>query len=385
MRGAAESATLPCMMPHEIKKPEWARALTDTAAYEREQERLGCVWTLIGLTTDLPNDGDWLRTRLGARSVFVQRFGDMLRGFENRCAHRFYPLRTADKGNGVIRCGFHHWQYDKEGHALGIPKCQELFGKTPRELDARLNPIEIATCGILVFGRFPSASDETLEEFLGPALPILQAFCSRSKAPYTRHREIVANWKLCVHASLDDYHIVAVHPGSFGKGGYLDPNTICYVRFGRHSVFLNGTTDPNALTEMAQACRSGTYKPQRYRIFNFFPNLAVAIVRTLDRWYIVINQYVPTTIDRTSMKVWFFPAPYPPEEHGTLKSLYFANMAMWMPVIMRYMSDRVNAEDQAVCENLQTIAHQIDGWPIFGKQEERIAWFEETYAQIMAA
>ena len=97
----------------------------------------------------------------------MQRFGEDLRGFENVCAHRFYPLRTQDKGNGPIRCGFHPWQYNKDGLAVGIPKSQELYGQSPRELDARLKPVELATCGILIFGRFPAAEKaETLEQFL---------------------------------------------------------------------------------------------------------------------------------------------------------------------------------------------------------------------------
>jgi phenylpropionate dioxygenase-like ring-hydroxylating dioxygenase large terminal subunit len=123
------------------RRPAWARALVDPAAFEYEQAQLAQVWTLLGSTTDVPNDGDWFRTTLGGRSVFVQRFGDTLRGFENLCAHRFYPLRTADTGNGVIRCGFHHWQYNEEGRAIGIPICKEMFGRTPRELFARLNPV----------------------------------------------------------------------------------------------------------------------------------------------------------------------------------------------------------------------------------------------------
>ena len=99
-------------------------------------------------------DGDWFRATLGRRGVFVQRFGEELRGFENVCVHRFFPLRVENKGNGPIRCGFHHWQYNKDGLAVGIPKCKELFGITPRELGARLRTIDVAVCGSLIFGRF---------------------------------------------------------------------------------------------------------------------------------------------------------------------------------------------------------------------------------------
>ena len=122
-----------------FKLPGWAAALKDPKALRARAETL---WAMSGpcsaSPTTSPNDGDWFRATLGGRSVFVQRFGDELRGFENVCVHRFFPLRTADKGNGVIRCGFHHWQYNKDGVAVGIPKCKELFGVTPRELGARL-------------------------------------------------------------------------------------------------------------------------------------------------------------------------------------------------------------------------------------------------------
>jgi phenylpropionate dioxygenase-like ring-hydroxylating dioxygenase large terminal subunit len=97
-----------------------------------------------------------------------------------------------------------------------------MFGCTPRELDARLNPIEIATCGILVFGRFPEPDTRpSLEQFLGDGFAILNAMFGRPARPSVIEREVAANWKLCFHITLEEYHIVAVHPDTFGKQGYL--------------------------------------------------------------------------------------------------------------------------------------------------------------------
>jgi phenylpropionate dioxygenase-like ring-hydroxylating dioxygenase large terminal subunit len=144
----------------------WPQTLVDAEAFRREQNELSRVWTFLGLARDVARDGDWFRASLATRSVFVQRFGDELKCFENRCAHRSFPLRTSDKGNGAIVCGFHHWRYDRDGRAVGIPMCQELFGTLPRELDARLNQVEIATCGELIFGRFAGPrANESLEQF----------------------------------------------------------------------------------------------------------------------------------------------------------------------------------------------------------------------------
>mgnify|MGYP003351359145 CR=1 FL=1 len=153
----------------------WAQELLDPGVFRAEQERLAHAWTFLGLTRDLAHDGDWFRASIATRSVFVQRFGPELRGFENVCAHRGYPIRRAEKGNGPAQCGFHHWQYNREGWAVGIPICTLAYGKAPHDVAARLQPIELATCGSLIFGRFPhDNATETLESHLGEAYPIVE-------------------------------------------------------------------------------------------------------------------------------------------------------------------------------------------------------------------
>ena len=367
--------------PPSIDRPSWASAIADPAAFAHEQARLERFWTLLGLITDAANDGDWFRSTLCGRSVFVQRFGEDLRGFENRCAHRSYPLRTADKGHGVIRCGFHHWQYDKDGRAVGIPQCLELFGKPPRELGARLNPVEIATCGALVFGRFAaSGTGESLEHYLGDGFAILRAMTAGARPTLQLTRAIAANWKLCFHITLDDYHIVAVHPHSFGRSGYLKPERVRYFRFGRHSAFL----ESGSLAAMAAQCRDGSYRPSDYRILQLFPNLVVAQLCVARTWYVFMQQYQPVTHDKTLMRSWTFPTPFPATDTNGRERLLRLVARPWLPPFIHYFWSKLMREDHDVCERLQTNARQIDGAPILGKQEERIAWFEEAYAEAVA-
>ena len=142
------------MTLHQTKF-SWPDSFTDPAAFAFEQSKLASNWTFLGLASDVAADNDWFRASLASRSVFVQRFGEQVRAFENVCAHRSFPLRTADKGNGPVVCGFHHWQYDREGRAVDIPQCQELFGTTPQALGARLKEVETALCGDFIFGSFP--------------------------------------------------------------------------------------------------------------------------------------------------------------------------------------------------------------------------------------
>jgi len=363
------------------KSPAWARALTGADAFEREQEQLGKCWTLLGVTSDLARDGDWFRARLGGGSVFVQRFGEDLVGFENACRHRFYPLRTEDKGNGPIRCGFHHWQYNKEGVAIGIPKCQEMFGVTPRELNARLTPLDVATCGIFVFGRFANPGNtETLKDYLGEAFPILEAMWSPKRAPRYIETPIAANWRLVYHITLDDYHIVAVHPDTFGKEGYLPKEAPHYHRLGRHSAYFWYGAD-DEVSKMAGEIARGEYSPQVYRIFQLFPNLLSLHVDAEGTWYVIVQQYVALAPDRCVSRCWYFPAPFPATDKSRWAGLYRRVVAPFAYYVVPFYIRKIFSEDNGICEGIQTMAAQIDAFPILGRHEERVAWFEEVYAE----
>lgn len=354
----------------------WARALADEQAFRLEQDRLGRLWTLLGITHDLRKDGDWIRARLGGRSVFVQRFGSVLKGFENRCAHRFYPLRTADRGNGPIVCGFHHWRYDEDGLATGVPICREIFDKSPRELGAGLNRLEIATCGSLIFGRFPvTGATDDLEQFLGDGFPILAALCTMPRRPHRIREPIGANWRLLIHITLDDYHNVAVHH----RKKYSRNDEFCYFRFGLHSAHFTGGAD--TLGSMAGLCRENRYRPSGYRIFNIFPNLVISLFRAMPYWYCYVQQFVADAPERSTQQGWFFRTNLLEGEEGALSRLTRSLTEITRARIVRYYIEKIGAEDHRVCERLQSVAHQIDAWPRIGTQERRIEWFEESYAQ----
>lgn len=367
-----------------FRSAAWADAARTEEAFRREQDILGRYWTLLGVTTDLSRDGDWIRSRLGGRSVFVQRFGDELVGFENVCVHRFYPLRTEDKGNGPIRCGFHHWQYNQEGVATGIPKCQQLFGKSPKEVDARLNRIDIATCGVLLFGRIPHPDHtESLEEYLGDGFAILQGMWNLSRPPRYIETPIEANWKVLYHITLDDYHVVAVHPDTFGKDGYLPMKEVCYYPVARHhSAYFWGTGE-NAVEEMAEACRNGTFSGGGYRIVQAFPNLLTNQFNVVGTMYVLLQQYVPLGPGRSVSRSWYAPSPFPPEDKGLMGNLKRRILALGSPFVLPFYVKKIFHEDNAICEGVQTVANQIEGYPILGKHEERIDWFERTYAEVV--
>ncbi|HUK58867.1 MAG TPA: SRPBCC family protein [Stellaceae bacterium] len=371
--------------PQIRRTPEaWRRGLVDGDVFRSEQARLRSIWTLIGLTTELRRDGDWIARDLWGHSVFVQRFGDTIKGFENRCAHRFHPVRNADNGNGPVRCGFHGWRYDQDGVAVAIPMCGELFGCTPGELNARLSPVEISVCGTLIFGRIDACgARESLPEYLGAMAPILETLSAEAGPAQRFDRPVAANWKLTYQITLDDYHIVAVHPSTFGAGGHRTRDSLSYFRAGPHIAMMGAKTRNPTLAAMSEACRAGHYEPDGYRIFHIFPNLVVLHTRNMRRWFVLVAQHRALAVDRTLVRTWVFPASFGLPRSAAER---ITDMVLDLPLtlIMRTGASMIAAEDNAVCARLQSVAHQTSGVPILGAEEERVAWFDEAYARIMA-
>jgi phenylpropionate dioxygenase-like ring-hydroxylating dioxygenase large terminal subunit len=366
---------------------DWVRPLIDADAFAAEQARLVGVWTFLGLASQAPNPGDWVRSSIGGRSVFVQRFEAGLKGFENLCRHRFHPLRTAEAGSGPIVCGYHHWSYDAEGRAVGIPRCRQLFGGPPAALDARLTPVEVALCGDFVFGRFAAAGEQpTLEAYLGDGFPILEAMSRPGGKRWSAVVPARANWRLAVHISLEGYHAVAVHPTSFGKDGYPDPERMTFLRFGPHCAQFS-TVEKDGLARMAAACHEGTWRSRAYRIFHIFPNLQVSHFHALDQnWYVCVQQYRGLAHDRMEARCWLYPAPFAPSGKRPWHDRWTGPFTRPVRDLMvRRAHLRIMAEDFAVCERQQSVAAQVGEAPILGALEDRIAWFEEAYAEATAA
>jgi phenylpropionate dioxygenase-like ring-hydroxylating dioxygenase large terminal subunit len=358
---------------------DWAQAIVDPGAFRQEQDRLAYAWTFLGFTSAAPNDGDWFRCMIATRSVFVQRFGEQIKGFENVCAHRFFPIRLQDRGNGPIICRFHGWQYDVEGRAVGIPLCLDLFGATPRDMQVRLRPIEIETCGTLIFGRFANARlGGSLSDFLGDVFPILEAMSKARRQPQFLSQPIKANWRLCLHISLDDYHIASVHPTTLGKHGHLDRKNRTYVRLGLNGLYTTANQE-QVLGKMKASCLNGTFHPTNYCIFHIVPNLLVVLFPSEKRvWHCLVHCFDPVRHDRSMLRAWLYSAPFK-VQRPWLRAI---TDVVRRPIVRHYVR-RVFREDSAIVEHVQKAAHQMRSPPLLGALEERIGWFEDSYRQLL--
>jgi phenylpropionate dioxygenase-like ring-hydroxylating dioxygenase large terminal subunit len=358
---------------------DWARAIVDPQAFREEQRGLEHVWTFLGLRDDLTRDGDWFRASLATRSVFVQRFGDELRGFENLCVHRFHPLRQEAKGNGPIVCGFHHWHYNGEGRAVGIPACKAVYGKPPHAMGAELRKLELATCGQLIFGRFPApGATRSLEDYLGETVPIVEAMAGKPEPRLYFERSLRANWKLNFHITLEEYHGPVIHPKTFGSFGF--PSSLerfQYRRLHAHSFYMD-SSDRDCFRRLVEGCRDGTYRSSGYFIVQILPNLILAHAKADSGfWFCNLLQYSPAAHDRTAFRGWHWPAPFQSDLPGLMRVTRPITDVFRRHIYGHYFKQIVR-QDAEVCERIQDVAHQIDRAPLLGAMEQRIAWFEET-------
>lgn len=363
----------------------WTRTLVEESAFAEEQTKLAGVWTFLGLTSDLNEEDAWITGRVGGRAVFVQRFGATLRGFENLCVHRGFPLRLGAKGRGAVICGFHLWRYDADGRVAGVPIAQEAFGCSAEDLHAGLAELEVACCGGLVFGRFADQAPAgllggDLEAFLGDAFPMLETICQFSDAPAVRTygRTVEANWKLMVNITLDDSHL----PGIHGRKRFSRRDEFDYWRFGAHSAHTEGQQETQA--GMLAACVEGVYQPIRYKLFNLFPNVAVGLLRLGPYWYVLLQHFEPVGPAKTNWRAHYFRTPWRAGAEPWLAPQWPRTTDRIVAWLFEREARRVNEEDHVACERQQTNARNIPPpADMLSVHEERIGWFYETWAMVL--
>jgi salicylate 5-hydroxylase large subunit len=208
--------------------PYWA--YTDESVYREELERFFYRghWCYVGLEVEVPNPGDFKRTRIGERSVILVRDkGGALHVVENRCAHRGVAFCRERSGNRKdFTCPYHQWNYSLQGDLTGLPfrkgfRLQEesgprTVGGMPEGFDMAqhgLRKLKVASRGGAVFASF-DLQIESLEDYLGPEICrwFDRTFHGRplELLGYNRQR-IPGNWKLMQENIKDPYHPGLLH------------------------------------------------------------------------------------------------------------------------------------------------------------------------------
>ena len=170
------------------------------------------VWLMAGRESDIPEPGDYFSFEIGHESVLVVRQRDGSIGARyNVCMHRGNRLREPGRGHAEeFRCLFHGWRYDIDG-SLKCALDPERFEQGVPADKLSLAPVRCDSWAGFVFISL-NPDVEPLRDYLGVIPEHLDPYHFENwKIGYDCTIEIECNWKTCVDAFNEAYHLSATH------------------------------------------------------------------------------------------------------------------------------------------------------------------------------
>jgi phenylpropionate dioxygenase-like ring-hydroxylating dioxygenase large terminal subunit len=212
----------------------------NSAAYqERELEQLWLrTWQIAGRADELPEPGDWkVHTIYDQSFVLVRGKDGVIRGFVNACRHRGNRLCQGKGRSKLFLCPYHNWSYDLDGSLLAVAhpdfdaELDEFVGPQER---LGLVPVSVACFGGFLFLN-PDPDAPPLDEFLGPAKDVLEAYRMEEwvSVGVNVRETLECNWKVVMDAFGEGYHVQGVHRELVGLS---DLTRERFQAFGRHSA-----------------------------------------------------------------------------------------------------------------------------------------------------
>jgi phenylpropionate dioxygenase-like ring-hydroxylating dioxygenase large terminal subunit len=189
--------------------------------HDLECERMwNRVWQIACTEDCIPDTGDHWVYEIANLSVLIVRGEDgELRGFKNSCPHRGNLLCTQEgRGLEEIRCAYHHWRFDLEGRLTSMSPQGEAATRPsadpggPLPNGIGLTSVSVGTWAGFVFVN-PDLDCEPLEDYL-ESLPEELAWVRMQDYSCDSFMTVAldCNWKTCLDAFIETYHLHAVHP-----------------------------------------------------------------------------------------------------------------------------------------------------------------------------
>lgn len=236
--------------------------------FRREVDRIFLkTWNLVGRGDFVAKPGDYLTFDLVGVPVIIMRGRDhRLRAFINSCRHRGARLLDGEGQCQTIRCPYHSWIYDLDGHLRAAVGMHDATDFKPS--DHGLLPVRLQSWLGFIFICFDESAPP-LDEYLGDLEGYVQSYRFEDMITVKRKSwTLRSNWKLYVENSMENFHLPTVHEKSIGdvkaewshvvggSGNYL----ILHSRAERSRATLTGEPGfPNIPTLEGQAARGAQY------------------------------------------------------------------------------------------------------------------------------
>ena len=194
------------------------------------------VWLLAGLERDVRTPGDHFTFEIGTESILVVRDRTgRLGAFYNVCPHRGNRLVAPGAGRAQhFVCRFHGWTFGIDG-ALRFTPDRDDFPQGFGDGQCRLAPVACDTWGGFVWVSL-APSPEPLGAYLGIIPEHLDPYHFEEHILLNDLTlEIPCNWKTCVDAFNEAYHVQSTHPELLE---YSDDVNVQVDLYERHSRFI---------------------------------------------------------------------------------------------------------------------------------------------------
>lgn len=188
---------------------------TSPAFAELERDYLWTrTWQFACTEDQLRQPGDHVVYDVADQSVIVTRDRHgAIRAYHNACLHRGTKLRVEDGRVGSFRCPFHGWRWDLEGNLAELPADWDFPQIRDDPTRSCLPEAAVATwCGFVFVNLaadpipFERYADKLIEHFATDF-----GMADRYVA-FHAVKEVPANWKVCMEAFSEAYHVIATHP-----------------------------------------------------------------------------------------------------------------------------------------------------------------------------
>jgi len=290
--------------------PYWV--YVDRDVYARELKAIfgGRSWNYVGLDAEIPNPGDFKRTRVGETSVIVVRGRDgEVNVLKNQCAHRGLEVCRQDYGTTrAFQCPYHQWTYRLDGDLSGVPFAKGVngHGGMPDDFDRRdhgLAKLKVARRHGAIFASQASEM-EPLEAYLGGKMLKLfdRVFDGRPlRVLGVLRQRIPGNWKLMFENIKDPYHASLLHVFlvTFGLFRADNPSRTEMDATGRHSALISRRGGDRTTTAATQEMASFREKlelhdPRLVDVVKEFSDPATVVMQTI--WPNLIVQQQANTL-----------------------------------------------------------------------------------------
>jgi phenylpropionate dioxygenase-like ring-hydroxylating dioxygenase large terminal subunit len=193
--------------------PKTRYTSADFAALEKEY-MWSRTWQVACREEDIVKPGEHVVYDIADESLIVTRQADgSIKAFHNACLHRGTKLRTDNGRVASFRCPFHGWTWGVDGQLADMPCDWDFPHVTEDPARSCLPEARVATWKGFVFVNM----DPECEPFETYAAKLIEHFDTsfdfeNRYTAFHAMKEVGANWKVCMEAFSEGYHVIATHP-----------------------------------------------------------------------------------------------------------------------------------------------------------------------------